>query len=620
MQYPISRFFSLFVVFAISGVAIAADNSSPSVPAPSPAQQSAQQNPATAQEPVAYPLLDKAQILARNGALKLALDIITQHQPPFAEMPRAWLAWEQEHLYLLERSGEWQRLVDRLATLPAGLPLAFMQSAALQHAAALLKLEQPASARLVLQPVLWNAADNPIRFRQARELVIHSYVLGGALTDANAAIRRYLQDYSGQAVDRESVPLTHWRILQARLYLQSGQAAQALTSLRDIASAEAKLLSLLARLRLGDTSPGAVMEKAVALAVAKSTPEEQQRLAWAVAAETAGLLGNYPAQISSLERAIPAPDSAVLVPVVKVSADTLWQAYLTLGKNLGNQLRLVVGDDQAWFLAASNRYDKQPIHARALFAVVAFNALQPEQRDVAHWQFASLLKKSVNGDALLNALYLDSRRFSSPDDIPPPVRYLLVDYVLSQSNIVLASTLMAGLNEPPKGADPATWHLRRARVLLLGGNIESGIKALDTVMALETPPATDHLLQVLFDLQTMGLNKAALHYFLQLLATPELLPEKRREIIFWAADSYKALGDYRTAAEFYLASATLLDPVAMDPWAQTARYQAANALVKAGYTADAKRLYSSLLGATQDPARRAVLRREIQQLDIKSDK
>ncbi|HET9679573.1 MAG TPA: hypothetical protein VFP95_03305, partial [Gammaproteobacteria bacterium] len=341
-----------------------------------------------------------------------------------------------------------------------------------------------------------------------------------------------------------------------------------------------------------------------------------RRLAWALAAETAGLMGNSPAQISALERAIPAPDSTILVPVIQVDADTLWQAYLTLGKNLGNHLRLVVGDDQAWFVAASNRYDKQPIHARALFAVVAFNALQPEQRDVAHWQFANLLNKTVNGDSLLNALYLDSQRFPSPDTIPPPVRYLLVDYVLAQGNIVLASELMAGLTQPPEGANPTGWHLRRARVLLLGGNIKSGVAALDTVMALETPPKTDRLLQVLFDLQTMNLHELALGYFNRLLKQADLPAEKRREILFWAADSYKALEKYRTAAQYYLGSATLLDPVAMDPWAQTARYQAANALVNAGYSADAKRLYLGLLGATQDPARRAVLRREIQQLEI----
>ena len=52
----------------------------------------------------------------------------------------------------------------------------------------------------------------------------------------------------------------------------------------------------------------------------------------------------------------------------------------------------------------------------------------------------------------------------------------------------------------------------------------------------------------------------------------------------------------------------------MDPWAQTARYQAAEALAHAGLTDDARRLYAGLLEMARDPERRAVLRRAMQRL------
>jgi tetratricopeptide (TPR) repeat protein len=82
------------------------------------------------------------------------------------------------------------------------------------------------------------------------------------------------------------------------------------------------------------------------------------------------------------------------------------------------------------------------------------------------------------------------------------------------------------------------------------------------------------------------------------------------------ADSLQALEKYDEAAYLYLKSATLQDPMAMDPWAQTGRYHAAKALAEAGLVEDARQIYSSLLRATRDASRRAVLENEIQRLHL----
>jgi hypothetical protein len=52
----------------------------------------------------------------------------------------------------------------------------------------------------------------------------------------------------------------------------------------------------------------------------------------------------------------------------------------------------------------------------------------------------------------------------------------------------------------------------------------------------------------------------------------------------------------------------------MDPWAQTARYNAAESLQLAGLVDDARRIYQGLLQVTDDAARRSVLSHKIQQL------
>ena len=55
-------------------------------------------------------------------------------------------------------------------------------------------------------------------------------------------------------------------------------------------------------------------------------------------------------------------------------------------------------------------------------------------------------------------------------------------------------------------------------------------------------------------------------------------------------------------------------PQSMDPWAQTARYSAAESLQLAGLVDDARRVYQELLNVTEDAARRSVLSHKIQQL------
>jgi hypothetical protein len=52
----------------------------------------------------------------------------------------------------------------------------------------------------------------------------------------------------------------------------------------------------------------------------------------------------------------------------------------------------------------------------------------------------------------------------------------------------------------------------------------------------------------------------------------------------------------------------------MDPWGQTARFNAAQSLQESGLVDDARRIYLELLAITEDAARRSVLNHKIQQL------
>ena len=88
----------------------------------------------------------------------------------------------------------------------------------------------------------------------------------------------------------------------------------------------------------------------------------------------------------------------------------------------------------------------------------------------------------------------------------------------------------------------------------------------------------------------------------------------QREIYYWMADSQKAQQDYAAAARLYLRSAMHAGNNGLDPWGQTARYQVAEMLAKADYLQDAHVIYEKLLEVTKEPARRAVLKHELQKL------
>lgn len=554
--------------------------------------------------------------MAEAGAPRIALELLDRDQPDFTADPVAWMSWERQRIYIYQTTRTWKAVIARAGKLPKEAAADFRTWETMQAADAWLHLGQGAKALALVQPLVWSdkPADVPT-LTALRELIIRAYIAGNDLTDAQTAVIRYRQDYPNAAGD--------WPVLEARLFLRLGQPQSALDVLQDVTGDEAEMLSLLASLRAQEVTPADALAAAVKIGTDSKAAVQKQVHAWLIAAEAADDLRNPVARISALQNALSLQPTLIEQDdVFTLNADMLWDAYLAYGEDLGNQLQLVVGDDQSWFVAASNQYDQSPVNAAALFCVVAYQAGDPKQADVAQGQFAALLQKQHGGDVVLRHLYLDSKRFSGPPSIPPQVREVLVDDVLELPDIPLASKLMEGLDTAPvnnaktpaeAAAAEAAWQLKRARVFVLGGDPAKGVAALQKLIETQAPVDPDNLLQTLFDLQTLHRDKEAIPLFEALLKTP-LQPEQRRQMLYWTADSYKAVGDYSKAAELYLRSAMLPGPFTLDQWAQTARYQAAQALAKAGYIDDARNLYNGLLSATRDPAQQAVLQHDLQQL------
>ncbi len=555
--------------------------------------------------------LNELAQLARAGAPQLALSRMDAAQPAAAGDISGWMAWEQERLQILSGQGLYRQLIARVATAPEGVDAAFRRFALTLKADAQLQLAQNTAARATLRELLWQA-DEASREERARwrQLVIRSYVQEDRSDDARQALLRYRQDFG------EGSEQMRW--LNAQVLLHSGNAVSAAKLVAGDNSPHGRLLHYAAQLA-ATPERAPELEAAAAALAAKLEPSALQGALWGLAAAAAA--GADPrARIQYLEKALSQRIDAQLIHgVLDYNADQLWDAYLSAGKRIGNEEQKLLGSDEDWYFPATQAIEKDPLRARILFSVLAVYGSNPQRRALAHEYLVGLLDDLPNGRQLTHRLYLESTRFRRVDSLPAVIRYRLIDAALESGDLDTASRLMAGLSEPPTGGDRFEWDLRRARVALYTGQTRAGVELLKTMLDNDAyawnDRQADRFLQVVFDLQTVAEHQRALDLFAALLDKP-LAAQRRREILFWMADSLQALKQFPDAAYLYLKSATLNDVTAMDPWAQTARYRAAKALLDAGLLDDARRIYQLLLRATQDAGRKAVLQNELQRLHL----
>jgi hypothetical protein len=551
---------------------------------------------------------------ANSGAALLAQHTLDSLQPAAKSDPEGWMAWERERIRIYQQSADWQSLVKRLETLPPNLTADFNRWAITQRADGFIKLGKGKPAQLLLQEQIWTMSlshpESSQWLMRWRRMVMNSYMVDGLVDDAHLAAVRFYQDYGDQDLQA--------RLTRAHILLSANRADEAVDLLAaDIKEPHAAALYLLAQLRSDSRSPRKVLQAALRQMRGDWVDPALRMQLWAVAAEAAMRSGDRASATNALEHVIaanrnmPLPES-----LFNFTPDTLWNAYIDFATHVGNKSQFLIGQDKQWFDAAAEAAKKQPVRSRSIYALLMLQGESDASRNMAAQKFVASLSKRKQGGSLLRALFLDARQYADYEMIPLTARHVMVDVALADSDINLASALMATIQVPPDGTDKYFWELRRARIFIMGGNIEAGTESLSTILASNpklSQEQLDRLLQVVFDLQTVKAHDAAYDLFVKVMQRTND-PKLQRELYYWMAESRKASEAYADAARLYLKSAMLLDPKAMDPWAQTARYQAADALAHAGMERDARVLFQQLLNTTQDPGRRAVLNRQLQKL------
>ncbi|MFO8023968.1 tetratricopeptide repeat protein [Thiohalophilus sp.] len=555
--------------------------------------------------------LEEIRALADSGAATLAVHLLDERQPTIPSEQSEWLALERERVRIYRESGQWQRLASRLTGFPRNMPEQAVRWAMTERANAFLKLDEPRRALSVLRDLIWSGeGEGDAQWRRRwRELVMISYVRLGLAEDAYQASRQFYQDYPPQN--------RHDRVLRARILLMSGHPEAVPELLADEQDTEAGMLVLLAQLRSGSRPANKVMQAGLRHLRGKWVEAEDRHHLWAVIAEAARRSGDRLTAANALEHVLAAQTARPLpAGLFDYNADSLWNAYVDLATFLGNQQQFLIGDDAPWFKAADAAQARQPVRARAYYALLMFKGQSTASRERAAKAFTGMLRQRSRGAALVETLFLEGKQFKEPADIPLGARLELVDIALARQEIERASKLMASIQQVPEGEEAFIWQLRRARILVLGGELAQGQQTLHQVLEELKPGQAqqlDQVLQVVFDMQTAGAHEAALELF-PALQTLTVDTKRKRELYYWMANSRESREQYPEAARLYLKSAMLIDPGAMDPWAQTARYQAGVALARGGLYADARALFNHLLRVTEDKSRRAALRQELQKI------
>lgn len=553
--------------------------------------------------------------LAEAGAPGLALFKMDQIQPAIKSEPPLWIEWETQRLKLYTENQNWQALIDRVSKHPEALPLEFRRQAHSLQAEAYLQLREGKPAREALRRLILSASgereeSSAVWLRKWRRMIIHSYIAEEINEDALTAILRFQQDY---VIDKKEITF-----LRARVLLLNKRPAEAAELLADhTKEPEAGMLYLLAQLRSEGRSPVKVMQAGLRHLRGKWADRQLRSDLWAVVAEAAQRTGDRGTVVNAVEHVV-ADTQSHSNKLFDINADNLWNAYIDSALSEGNKARLLIGQDKAWFKHAAKSGKKYPLRERAMYALLMHRGSSKEDRLKAAQLFIKSIHKRRNNSYLIQQLFSSSQFYPRLSDVPEPVRRTMVDIALARQNIPLASRLMATLDKPPKGKASYMWQLRRARILILGGKPRQGAKALSSFTK-EHPSANrqkiDRFLQVVFDLQTVGEHDAAYALFNDVIHASKD-KQLHRELYYWMADSRNAQEKYNEAAELYLKSAMLLDGKGWDPWGQTARYQAAKALGKAGLLEDAYYIYQRLLKVTKEADRRAVLRYEVQKLQL----
>ena len=574
---------------------------------------------------VMFESLEQLNELIALGVPALALSLIDDEQDKRPQFSADWYAFEYKRIILLSQLERWEQVIERAQWL-------FDTAAPERHITkkirlwfetqvviARLQLKQSDQALLQLQNLLWGSSvedRDPSLPAVWRRLVIRAYLQMQQDTDAQKALLKYEQDYksSGEDID--------WALLQAQVLLRTDRPQQAIQVLEQLSlkdEADVNALIYIAQLRSDPKKAKSIYQQMRQQLDGQVLNKSERWAKLYVAYHAAIILADIPAQISTLEAMLSLDIKyPVLEESFQVSADDLWALYNQQGLVIANDKGLLFGDDAAWQSLSNKLIKNNSEDALQLNVALVLHTENFTTKQHQHNTIVEILEKRKNGLELINKLYLHSSKVADVSVLPDEVRYRLVDYALAEGHYYEAARLMKTLQEPPEGKTVFDWRMRKARVLILQGEYDES-EAIIRKTFVEKPKITraelDRYIQVLFDFQTVQQHRQAINLF-DLLYIDGLDEKVQREIFFWKAESFYSLEEFDHAALFYLKSSRAVSDASNDLWAQSARFKAGQALMRAKIYDDSEKIFKELLLITDSETREALINQNLHKIRL----
>jgi len=512
---------------------------------------------------------------------------------------------QRQRWHLLERQGRFDVLKAELQVSLEGEKDDLRLGLGLRLGDLLLRTGDPAQARTVFRQLLSEGLPNDGIAQQLRQRIVLSYFDEGRFSDAAISAENLELEF---APDQPS-----WHLLRALIALSMGRADEAVFVLGDVVSIEARLWRVFAAWQGKTISSSAALRTLGQIKV----PADNTEMAGArsaMIARIANLSEHAHVRARALEALV--LNDVQLRPLLQIDARTeLLATYGAIANIKMTDEGLATEPSGAvWDLLLTGG-SKDRLGQRALGVTLLLQGQDPKAPVSGNsWLIRHLIE--VDAQGLISVFIGDHGVLAKFEEIGVEALMLLVDEALRREDLPLAARLQSLVHAPVPGIDPGAWTVRTARIQVLGGNADLGARQLgDWLSGLDeiAPASLDRVMQIMFDLQFIGEHQLALDLF-QVSARLVRTSGHRRELFYWAAQSWVGLGEYAMGAAYYLESARLSGENNAH-WQNSALYQAAKALESAKLYEDAGNVYRRLLGDSPESKMQAKLRYRLVQIE-----
>lgn len=549
--------------------------------------------------------LTRIRGLRQSGASGLALALLKEIE---TEHKSNWLEWEQELWLALRAADDYTMLLSRLQSALPRLDGELRARVYVEIAGVHIVQDDPRSARSVLRAMWVDSEPDSQTAMTARRLIIDAYRAEGLFLDADAACSRFQSEYYPDDAS--------WGELRATILLESGRPGEALRYLVGQQGKQAERLRLVARLREGSYSADDVLAR-LGLSAEQSNVGVDAHFYWGVMAEAALLAKDWSSRVKALEWLL-VSDVKIEAPLLTPTRAQLLAAYNRLAADILPAIPFGGQDPGSWINAVESAGVGSEGQRALLVTILRAGVEEDAVGILTRSLVTSLIETKLSPLVLL--LYGDTAPMGSESHIEDDLLQVLAQEAVQNQRYTLAARLSGKMRAPPPNMNEGEWVLRRSRIQIFAGRADDGLIAVvDWLSGIDqlSEEMLDRVMQVFFDLQTIGRHALALKGFGQ-VANFIQTPRQRQELLFWMAESHAALNEHVRSADLFLRSAAVDSRSATTlRWSQSARFKAAVQLTQAGLLADARMIYLDLLQQADDRNQQLVLKQKIQDLDLR---